>query len=446
MNKRRSLFYLPMLFVLFVMLISITSTIQSAEEANSMVYMPLVSKPVARFWFQIYGDDWRVKNAVAAPDHGILLVGNRTLLRLNSQGTVIWYKETDLSHLSAVQPISDGGFVIAGGKNGQAIVMKLSDAGSIIWQKAYYGDDGEGAYDISPTTDGGYIVVGASTSFGPGYSSAWVFKLNEVGEISWQTTLGGTSAISLAGADLVRQTPDNGYIISADPAESAQGFLFKLNSAGVLEWQRLYDGSPLFWGANINDILPLANGDYLVAGRRRGDNHWDAWVAYLNSNGHIVWQKGYGYPGYFTDITASPDGHFVLSGYFNTNTWLHKMDINGTTIWNKRYGDVNAGSALENILVHTDGTLIAVGYICVPSSQCSTGVLWLNSEGTIEDCPWVTDLSVTLDGMTSTVQAGGQTVGTSQAITAAANITIQDLPHPQSVLHCSSDQLDACQP
>ena len=104
MNKRRSLFYLPMLFVLFVMLISITSTIQSAEEANSMVYMPLVSKPVARFWFQIYGDDgWRVQRAVVAPDHGILLIGDnwgsssvRWLLRLNSQGKVIWIKEIEL--------------------------------------------------------------------------------------------------------------------------------------------------------------------------------------------------------------------------------------------------------------------------------------------------------------------------------------------------------------
>jgi hypothetical protein len=111
--------------------------------------------------------------------------------------------------------------------------MKLTSNGSISWQKSYGGSSNDDAfYDVEQTSDGGYIAVGETASYGKGGSDIWVMKLSSLGNPQWQKTYGGTSNES--GRDIIL-TEDGGYLI----AGSANSFganndtwILKLDSEG----------------------------------------------------------------------------------------------------------------------------------------------------------------------------------------------------------------------
>ena len=73
------------------------------------------------------------------------------------------------------------------------------------------------AYSITQTRDGGYIVVGWSQSTDgdvtghAGYSDAWIVKLTGAGGIEWQQSLGGSNHDY---GNAIEQTSDGGYIVA----------------------------------------------------------------------------------------------------------------------------------------------------------------------------------------------------------------------------------------
>lgn len=78
-------------------------------------------------------------------------------------------------------------------------ILKLNASGSIQWQKSLGGSLGDGANSIQQTQDGGYILAGYSSSSdgdvtgNHGSTDYWVVKLNSLGNIQWQKSLGGSS-------------------------------------------------------------------------------------------------------------------------------------------------------------------------------------------------------------------------------------------------------------
>src|SRR5205809_308804 len=89
-------------------------------------------------------------------------------------------------------------------------------APSIEWQKSLGGTDGEEAYSLQQTTDGGFIVAGRSNSNdgdvsgNHGNYDYWILKLDSLGDLIWQKSLGGSNDdIALS----VEQTAEGGFIV-----------------------------------------------------------------------------------------------------------------------------------------------------------------------------------------------------------------------------------------
>jgi len=92
-----------------------------------------------------------------------------------------------------------------------------NNSGTIIWEKSLGGSGSDYGFFIQQTTDGGYIVAGYSNSTdgdvtgNHGISDDyWIVKLSNTGSIIWQKSLGGT------GSDVatsIQQTTDGGYVI-----------------------------------------------------------------------------------------------------------------------------------------------------------------------------------------------------------------------------------------
>ena len=117
---------------------------------------------------------------------------------------------TTTDYAYSIQQTTDGGYVVAGqtssndgdvsGNHGgyDIWVAKLNSTGATMWRKIFGGVGNDGAYSIQQTVDGGYIIAGITysndgdVSGNHGQTDAWVVKLNSLGAIVWQKTLGGT--------------------------------------------------------------------------------------------------------------------------------------------------------------------------------------------------------------------------------------------------------------
>jgi Secretion system C-terminal sorting domain len=154
------------------------------------------------------------------------------VVKLSGSGSLLWQKAlggTNFDGANSIQPTADGGYIVAGYTasnngdvtgnhgNGDGWVVKLSSTGSLQWQKAFGGTDGESFYSIQPTLDGGYIVAGETSSSdgdltgNHGDYDVWAVKLSNTGSLQWQKTLGG---ISWDLAYNIQSTPDEGYIVA----------------------------------------------------------------------------------------------------------------------------------------------------------------------------------------------------------------------------------------
>jgi len=120
-------------------------------------------------------------------------------------------RTSDGGYIIAGQTLSFG----AGG--GDLLVMKLDSNGNIQWQKTYGGPGQDLAYDVEETQDGGYIVGGGTGSFGAGGWDMWILKLDSHGNVQWQKTYGGwgvgIDGLNAEYVDNLLQTSDGGYIV-----------------------------------------------------------------------------------------------------------------------------------------------------------------------------------------------------------------------------------------
>ncbi|MBA3971396.1 MAG: T9SS C-terminal target domain-containing protein, partial [Bacteroidetes bacterium] len=93
----------------------------------------------------------------------------------------------------------------------------FSQAPSVIWENSIGGLTDDYGYFLEGTADGGYIVVGSSTSADAdmpgnfGNYDVLLTKLDNTGSIVWTKNIGGSD---LEEGYNVHQTVDGGYLIT----------------------------------------------------------------------------------------------------------------------------------------------------------------------------------------------------------------------------------------
>src|SRR5690349_16307241 len=110
--------------------------------------------------------------------------------------------------------------------------------------KYFGGSEFEDANDLQQTSDGGYIIIGNSSSYGYGGTDIYLVKTDNAGNRTWQKSFG--DSLNDEG-HAVKQTTDGGYIIVGSFRNTAgldsgktDVYIIKTGSAGDVQWSRLY--------------------------------------------------------------------------------------------------------------------------------------------------------------------------------------------------------------
>ena len=377
-------------------------------------------------------------------------------VKLTGNGTIQKRKLVGLSRSDLgndIKPTVDGGYIMAGqlqdpGEEwSDALVVKFRPSGSIQWQVSLGGSFEDYANAVEQTSDGGFIMAGASASEDGDVSGnhgdydAWVVKLNAAGAISWQRCLGGSS---LDKAAAIQQTSDGGYILAGTTVShdgDVSGFhnsgyfdawVVKLDGLGTIQWQRCLGGT------NAEDAYAVeqtSDGGFILAGHTRSSNgdvqghHGpngsdDAWVVKLDGNGAIQWTKALGGSKWdeASDIQQTTDGGYIMAGLtrskdgdvsglhgsgYNWDAWVVKLDALGILQWQRCLG--GSGQDKANAIQQTpDGGYIMAGYTMSNDGDVLDNHGFGSSDG------WV----VKLEG--SGTMLGEQSAGSSANATASA--------------------------
>jgi len=143
------------------------------------------------------------------------------VIKTDGNGKELWsriYGRDDVDYGFSVQQTADGGYII-GGHTGfwdadfvdDVYLIKTDGSGNEIWSKTYGGSEVDRGYCVRQTTDGGYVIIGGTESFGAGSADVYLIKTDSEGKSLWSKTFGGEGH-ECGGA--VRETADGGYIIS----------------------------------------------------------------------------------------------------------------------------------------------------------------------------------------------------------------------------------------
>lgn len=321
---------------------------------------------------------------------------------------------------------SDGqtadGFVVAGdsatGLNGSdraAWVVRLDNAGSVVWQRRldgfafqprgdFHSDDRFRDVDrpfalrsfdlIEPTADGGFILGGRDTA-DPDKTPGRLVKLTADGDLAWSTTAVTPSPRDTL--DAVRVTADGGFLAAGRAVRyDEEGFDFvldtwvvRLDATGAVRWRNTYTG---VIGA---DVRMTEDGGSLLIGRSRGGIR--AVAVRLDVDGNVLWANAYpfGQSRLLGSVRLAPaaNGYLLAASVVDAvdpaasgryNALLLKIDAGGAVQWSQGYG------GLYDEIVHgieplADGGFLISGQSDSMGDYTEAWILRVGPDGRIAD-------------------------------------------------------------
>ncbi len=277
---------------------------------------------------------------------------------------------------SCVRTTQDGGYIIVGstksfGAGGSDVyVIKTNHFGDTIWTRTYGGSVDDIGSAVIQTATGSYVIVGSTFSFGAGQQDIYVIKLTGNGDTIWTRTYGGSSFES--GND-IKPTTDGGYIIVGSTnsygATNSDLYLVKINSSGDTVWTKTFGG---IGDESGNSIQNLGSGGFVITGTTNsyGAGYNDVYFITTDGNGNIV-NTNITYGGssgneYGNSGMQTSDGGYILGGSTTSfgaglsDAYLLKTDVNGTIQNQKAFGGTSY-DRINEVQQTNDGGFIAVG-------------------------------------------------------------------------------------
>lgn len=224
-------------------------------------------------------------------------------------------------------------------------LLKVDPAGDSIFSKVYGGYGNEEGKEIISTSDGNYVIVGASNSISFSDNNVQLIKIDINGNVIWTKYYGGPGYES---ARSVKECADGGFIIAGKQLNTsgiASIFLIRTDSGGDTIWTKILSGPNSLEGKSV---LVNSDGSYtLSVDDSSAIDDSDVRIMKIDPTGNIVlWDKLYS--GTLKDITKmikpTTDGGYIVTalsrsfGWIEPDYWVLRLNSVGDTLWTKHFG------------------------------------------------------------------------------------------------------------
>ncbi len=245
--------------------------------------------------------------------------------------------------------------------------MAFAEAPDTLWTKTYGGTDYEEGSSVRQTSDGGYIIVGWTRSFGAGEDDIYLIKTDADGDILWTKTFGTDS---VEHGHSVQQTDDGGYIIVGETKINGNYdvYLIKTDADGGAIWTKIYQRAGTDEGYSVQQT---SDGGYIIAGNTSsGPSFFNMFFIKTDANGDTIWTKTYGggFLRYCYSVQQTiPDGGYIATGIAQSmgecpKVCLIKLDTEGGNTWTKFYGTADYYDVAYSVQQTSDTGYIISGY------------------------------------------------------------------------------------
>jgi len=188
----------------------------------------------------------------------------------------------------------DGGCAIAGlvrantGATSDVLVVKLDSTGEVLWRRTVGGAMNDFGLAINTTEKGGFAIAGCSFSYGGGRGDAYLILLDDSGNELAEETFGGPRwDIS---KDVV-QLNDGGFLLLGSTTSPETGscdlFLIRTTERGERIWCRTFDRGDVDQGQRI---FQTAHDEITIVGECGSllNDTWDVCVVVTDSKGFKI--------------------------------------------------------------------------------------------------------------------------------------------------------------
>ncbi len=270
--------------------------------------------------------------------------------------------------------------------------VKTEVDGTIIWEQNYGGTGADICNDVISTQDGGYFLVGSSSSFD--YDAevtydkedGWIVKIDGEGNKQWTKKIGTEKA---DGFNKVIRSSDGNYIAVGQSNSGilngsgssfnieSQLYLVKFDEQANVIWEKDFGGNNYEQGF---DLIISDDGSLYVAGTSLSpgiaiyDVFTDLYILKLDQSGNEIWSKSYGGSaredkpsidldqngGLFISATTYSSGGDIVDNNSTQSAWSLRIDQNGEILSSKIFGPNNRSLA-NDIIATDDGGYLIVG-------------------------------------------------------------------------------------
>lgn len=257
----------------------------------------------------------------------------------------------------------DGGFFLVGLTSSfgagdyDIMVEKLDYRGMLKWSKIIGGPGKDFATSVTETSDGGCAVAGFRNQSVSSLTHYFVLKLDSVGTLQWFTTF-GNSSVNEEARRVIQNNSGDFIVVGASEQDIS---ISKLNSSGIYQWGKLIS-TPGSEGGNC--IIQTIDKGYMISGMTSnfGSGSGDAYLVKLDSNFNVSWSRTLGENSYeiaYSVIQTSDSGYAAVGHTGDYSFLIVRLTANGLLKWSKYYGGTGYDNAYTIVQTSDKGFAVA---------------------------------------------------------------------------------------
>lgn len=241
----------------------------------------------------------------------------------------------------------------------------LSQNWNLQWEKHSFYTKQDYFTDISETSDGSLVVLGA---IGSGkFTDFWLLRLKNNGDTLWTRRL-GTDAMDVPEKLVCLNNQEILILGKTFIGDNENVLLIKTDTDGNELWRNTLDDG-IFRKAD--DITPLSDNGFVISGAKSSDPETPhLWMAKMDENGNQLWEHIFSeeLKGCLASVKQLPNKDFILSGQVSgkalndCDILVIRTDENGNEIWQNRLDAPKSKEWPECICCSPDSCFVLVGW------------------------------------------------------------------------------------